>query len=66
MCQQTQVDACVAQVQAQGWQLKVVTRLGQLDELASFFKRSVQAQHQLHQHIVTETTACLEQGVMTC
>jgi hypothetical protein len=53
-------------VQAQGWQLKVVTRLGQLDELASFFKRSVQAQLQLHQHIVAEATACLEQGVMTC
>jgi hypothetical protein len=66
MCQQTQIDACVAQVQAQGWQLKVVTRLGQLDELASFFKRSVQAQHQLHQHIVAEATACLEQGVMAC
>lgn len=66
MCQQTQVDACVSQAHALGWQLKVVTSFGQLDELASFFKRSMQAQHQLHQHIVAEATAYLEQGVVTC
>lgn len=66
MCQQTQVDACVAQVQALGWQLKLVTMFGQLDELSSFFKRSRQAQHQLHQRILADATACLDQGVVSC
>jgi hypothetical protein len=56
----------VAQVQALGWQLKLVTMFGQLDELSSFFKRSRQAQRQLHQRILADATACLDQGVVSC